>query len=73
MGFVQGARRRLVSAAHVARRHGGAIAATVAAAATVAGAVHADRAIAAEVRRRVREAPLVGAYRGYNDLVRDHK
>ena len=69
MGFVQGARRRLASAAHFARRHGGAIAATAAAAATVAGAVHVDRAIAAEVRRRVHEAPLVGAYRGYNDLV----
>ena len=35
---------------------------SAAAAAAVAGVAHADRAVANEIRRRVNDAPLLGAY-----------
>ena len=66
MGYLQSARQRLASAAHLARKHArtaGKVALGAAAAAVVvAGAVQADRAVANEVRKRVNDAPLVGAY-----------
>ena len=73
MGYLQSARQRLASAAHLARKHahtaGKVALGAAAAAAAVAGVVHADRAVANEVRRRVNDAPLVGAYgRTYSQI-----
>jgi len=73
MGYLQNARQRLASAAHLVRKHartaGKVALGAAAAAATVAGVVHADRAVANEVRRRVNDAPLVGAYgRTYSQI-----
>ena len=73
MGYLQSARQRLASAAHLARKHaataGKVALGAAAAAAAVAGVVHADRAVANEVRRRVNDAPLIGAYgRRWNQI-----
>ena len=62
MGYLQNARQRLASAAHLVRKHARTAGKVALGAAAVAGAVHADRAVANEVRRRVNDAPLVGAY-----------
>jgi len=77
MGYLQNARQRLASAAHLARKHaraaGKAALGEAAAAAAVAGAVHADRAVANEVRRCVNDAPLVGAYGRKRSQIFDEK
>ena len=66
MGYLQSARQRLASAAHAVRKHAGTAGklalGAAAAAAAVAGVAHADRAVANEIRRRVNDAPLLGAY-----------
>ena len=55
MGYLQNARQRLASAAHLVRKHartaGKVALGAAAAAAAVAGVAHADRAMANEVRR----------------------
>ena len=73
MGYLQNARQHLASAAHLVRKHahtvGKVALGAAAAAATVAGVVHADRAVASEVRKRLNDAPLVGAYgRKYSQI-----
>ena len=66
MGYLQSARQRLASAAYLVRKHartaGKVALGAAAAAAAVAGVAHADRAVANEIRRRVNDAPLLGAY-----------
>ena len=77
MGYLQNARQRLASAACLARKHaraaGKVALGAAAAAAAVAGAARADRAVANEVRRRVNDAPLVGAYRRKRSQIFDEK
>ena len=77
MGYLQNARQRLASAAHLVRKHartaGKVALGAAAAAAAVAGVAHADRAVANEVRRRVNDAPLVGAYGRKRSQIFDEK